>query len=60
MINVGKTDRLIRFILGIVMLSLVFIGPQTLWGLLGLVLILTAAFNFCPIYRLLGMNTCGK
>ncbi len=58
--NVGKTDRIIRIVAGLALLSLVFIGPQTLWGLVGLVLLATAFINFCPAYKLLGMNTLGK
>jgi hypothetical protein len=58
--NVGKTDRIIRIIVGLALLSLVFIGPQTLWGLIGIVPLATAFINFCPAYKLLGMNTLGK
>lgn len=58
--NVGKTDRIIRIVVGLVLLSLVFIGPQTLWGLIGIVPLATAFINFCPAYKLLGMNTLGK
>jgi hypothetical protein len=58
--NVGKTDRIIRIVVGLALLSLVFIGPQTLWGLIGIVLLATAFINFCPAYKLLGMNTLGK
>lgn len=59
-VNVGTVDRALRIILGLALLSLVFIGPQTLWGLVGLVLIATGLFRFCPAYALLGMNTCGN
>lgn len=58
--NIGKTDRIIRIIAGLVLLSLVFIGPQTLWGLVGLIPLATAFINFCPAYKLLGMDTLGK
>ena len=58
--NVGKTDRIIRIVVGLALLSLVFIGPQTLWGLIGIVPLATAFINFCPAYKLLGMNTLGK
>jgi uncharacterized membrane protein HdeD (DUF308 family) len=58
--NVGTVDRALRIILGLALLSLVFIGPQTLWGLIGLVFIATGVFSFCPAYTLLGMNTCGN
>ena len=58
--NVGKTDRLIRIVVGIALLSLIFVGPKTMWGLVGLVPLATAFINFCPAYKLLGLNTLGK
>jgi hypothetical protein len=58
--NVGKTDRMIRIVVGIALLSLVFVGPKTMWGLVGLVPLATAFINFCPAYKLLGLNTLGK
>lgn len=57
--NIGFVDRLIRAIVGLGLLSLVFVGPQTYWGLLGLIPLGTAALGWCPPYRLLGINTCG-
>jgi len=57
--NVGKIDRLIRFIVGLGILSLIFVGPQTMWGLLGLIPLGTALIGWCPPYTLLGINTCG-
>lgn len=56
--NTGNIDRILRAIVGLVLLSLVFIGPQTMWGLIGLVPLLTAITGFCPAYTLLGINTC--
>ncbi|RMD64571.1 MAG: DUF2892 domain-containing protein [Alphaproteobacteria bacterium] len=56
--NVGTVDRVVRLIVGLGLLSLVFVGPQTPWGLVGLILIATAAIKFCPLYRLLGIRTC--
>lgn len=58
MVNEGKIDRILRVIVGIVLISLVFVGPQTPWGWLGIVPILTGLVGFCPLYRVLGMNTC--
>lgn len=58
--NVGKTDRNVRIVAGLLLLSLVFVGPKTWWGLVGLVPLATAFINFCPAYKLLGMNTLGK
>jgi hypothetical protein len=56
--NESPIDRIIRLIIGIALLSLVFVGPKTAWGWLGIVPLATAAIGFCPLYRLLGINTC--
>lgn len=58
--NVGGLDKNLRIVAGIVILSLVFIGPKTMWGLIGLVPLLTGLFNFCPAYMLFGLNTCRR
>ena len=58
--NVGTLDRLIRLVVGIALVSLVFVGPQTPWGWIGLVAIATAVLGWCPPYTLLGINTCGS
>jgi hypothetical protein len=57
-VNVGTIDRGLRIVVGLVLLALVFVGPQTLWGLLGIVPLATAIFRWCPAYSLMGMNTC--
>lgn len=57
-INEGNTDRIIRVAVGLGLLSLIFIGPQTMWGLVGLVPLLTGAFGYCPLYQILGLSTC--
>jgi hypothetical protein len=56
--NVGNTDRVLRLVAGVFLLALAFVGPRTPIGYLGLVLIGTALLNFCPVYSLLGINTC--
>jgi hypothetical protein len=56
--NVHTIERAIRIIAGIVLLSLVVIGPKTLWGLIGIIPLVTGIFRFCPLYALLGINTC--
>ncbi|QDI74697.1 DUF2892 domain-containing protein [Leisingera aquaemixtae] len=56
--NEGTLDRALRILLGLILLSLVFIGPQTLWGLIGLVPLATGIMGYCPVYRILGLNTC--
>jgi hypothetical protein len=58
--NVGTADRMLRIILGIGLLSLVFIGPQTPWGWLGLVPLFTGLMRTCPLYSLFGFNTCAR
>jgi hypothetical protein len=56
--NEGMIDRALRIVLGLGLLALVFVGPQTPWGWIGIVPLLTGLVGFCPLYRLLGINTC--
>ena len=58
--NVGSLDRSIRVLVGFALLSLLLVldGPARFVGLVGLVPLLTAAVGFCPLYRVLGVNTC--
>jgi hypothetical protein len=56
--NVGTIDRSLRIIVGLVVLSLVFVGPKSLWGLIGLVPLATGLTGWCPPYAILGFNTC--
>jgi len=56
--NEGTLDRALRIILGLILLSLVFVGPQTLWGLVGIVPLATGLLGHCPLYRLVGLSTC--
>lgn len=58
--NVGNVERAIRIIVGLAVISLVFIGPQSNWGWLGLVPLATGLIGWCPPYSLLGINTCKK
>jgi hypothetical protein len=48
--NIGNIDKTLRIILGVVLISLVFIGPQTPWGWIGLIPLLTALLGWCPLY----------
>ena len=57
--NVGTVDKVIRIILGLVLIALVFVGPQTPWGWIGIITLATGLIGFCPLYSVLGMNTCG-
>lgn len=56
--NEGNIDRIVRVLLGVVLLSLLFIGPQTLWGLVGIVPLATGLAGYCPLYTLFGLSTC--
>lgn len=56
--NEGKMDRILRIVVGLGLLSLVFIGPQTVWGYVGLVPLLTGIIGFCPMYKVFGLDTC--
>lgn len=58
--NVGGIDRVVRIALGLVLLSLVVVGPKSLWGLVGLVPLATGLMRFCPFYPLLGINSCPR
>lgn len=59
-INMGSVDRGARVVSGLVLISLVFIGPQTPWGWIGLIPLATALIGWCPAYTLLGIRTTGK
>jgi hypothetical protein len=58
MTNEGTADRIIRVVIGLGLLSLVFLGPKTPWGWIGVVPLATGILGFCPLYRIVGLNTC--
>lgn len=58
-VNEGALDRVLRVCLGIGLLALVFVGPKTPLGYIGIVPLLTGIVGMCPLYALLGINTCG-
>lgn len=55
--NVGSFDRLLRIVVGITLIALVFIGPKTPWGWLGLIPLLTGLLSTCPLYSVLGITS---
>lgn len=57
-VNEGAFDRALRVIAGLLLLSLWAFGPKTLLGLVGLVPLVTGLVGVCPLYRLVGVNTC--
>jgi hypothetical protein len=56
--NVGTADKALRTLIGLALIAMVFVGPQTPWGWIGLVLLATAAMSWCPLYTVLGIRTC--
>jgi hypothetical protein len=55
--NTGKTDRIIRVILGVLLIGNVFFALQHPIGWLGVILVVTGLAGICPVYSLLGINT---
>ena len=55
--NEGTFDRVLRILIGSALISLVFIGPQSHWGWVGLILLFTGLIGVCPVYSLLGINS---
>jgi hypothetical protein len=58
--NEHVIERAARVVIGLGALSIVFVGPQTNWGLLGLIPLATGLIGSCPIYTALGFSTAGK
>lgn len=56
--NVGGMDRVLRIVLGLVLLGLTLAGQIGVWGWIGIVPLATGALGWCPPYSLLGINTC--
>ncbi|QTH24828.1 DUF2892 domain-containing protein (plasmid) [Rhizorhabdus wittichii] len=58
--NEGTIDRLLRVIVGLALIALVFVGPRSAWGWIGVIPLLTGLVGMCPIYSVLGINTCPR
>ena len=56
--NEHPVERVVRILIGLGLLSLVFVGPQTWWGLIGIVPLLTGLVGNCPLYSVVGFSTC--
>ncbi|WP_155839839.1 YgaP family membrane protein [Hyphomonas jannaschiana] len=56
--NEGTIDRVLRVLVGLALIAIVFVGPQTPWGWIGLVPLLTGLAGTCPVYTILGIRTC--
>ncbi len=57
-VNMGSADRIIRAIVGVILIALVFVGPQTAWGWIGVVPLAAALMGNCPAYSIFGIKTC--
>lgn len=58
--NIGTLDRILRIVVGLVLIGLTLAGVIGLWGWIGLLPIATGVFRFCPAYRLLGISSCNR
>ena len=56
--NEGTIDRALRVAAGLLLLALMFTGTIGVWGWIGVVPLLTGAIGWCPLYTVLGLNTC--
>lgn len=59
-VNEGPMDRAVRIALGLALLAIMFVGPQSLWGVVGVVPLATGIVGYCPIYAILGFSTVGS
>jgi hypothetical protein len=58
--NVGGIDKVLRILVGALLLALVFMleSPLNWWGLVGVVPLFTGLLGYCPLYSLLGFSSC--
>jgi CHASE2 domain-containing sensor protein len=57
-VNVGGIDRVLRIVVGLALIALTLLGYIGMWGWIGVVPLVTGLIGFCPLYTLIGMNTC--
>ena len=58
--NVGVVDKTVRIVAGALLIALTLMGTIGVWGWIGIVPLVTGLMNFCPLYSVLGVNTCKK
>ena len=56
--NIGRLDRTLRVVVGLVLIVLAATGTVGWWGYLGVIPLTTAAMGWCPPYALFGWSTC--
>ncbi|MEX8496758.1 DUF2892 domain-containing protein [Leptothrix ochracea] len=59
-INVGTIDRVVRILVGLVLIGLATTGHIGVWGWIGVVPLVTAFLKICPLYSVLGIKTCSN
>ena len=57
--NEHRIERTLRVVLGLGLLAIVFVGPRTPWGWIGILPLVTGLVGSCPLYTVLGISTCG-
>ncbi len=57
-VNESGIDRGVRIVVGIILIALVFVGPKTEWGWIGLIPLITGIVGACPLYAVFGIKTC--
>jgi hypothetical protein len=57
--NIGRIDRALRISVGLVLVGLAASNVVGVWGWIGIVPLATGLFKFCPLYPILGINSCG-
>lgn len=56
--NVGGIDRILRIVVGAVLIGLTLAGSIGVWGWVGVVPLATGLIGFCPLYRVFGFSSC--
>jgi hypothetical protein len=57
--NVGGADKWLRIVVGLALIAWALMGGPA-WAWIGVVPLATGMFNFCPLYKLVGINTCRR
>ena len=57
-VNVGTIDRVLRIVAGLVLIGLTLMGTIGPWGWIGVVPLATGLLSSCPLYSIIGLNTC--
>ncbi|WP_168013826.1 YgaP family membrane protein [Halomonas salinarum] len=56
--NLGSIDKILRIVIGVILIGLVVTGSIGAWGWIGVVPLVTGLLGSCPLYALLGISTC--